>query len=164
MSKQEVNIDDIIEEVMEEEEVDPRDIPRERPFNLKRFLKDLKDSGREKSLRYYHGKLPGEFRCQRCGRYWTSGHTFCILDLKRQTVKTKLYQKCLEDGDEAYPYYRNEDQVRRMVKWAVNLYLVKTKQRAPKERTGGDYFRRTAPHREDLCEICIKLGRPCTEL
>ena len=167
MSREEVDIDAIIEEVMEEEEVDPRDVPRERPFNLKQFFKDLQDSRREKSLRYYHGKLPGEFRCRRCGRYWTSGHTSCILDLKKQTVKKKLYQRCDncdEDDDKVYPHYRNEERVRRMVKWAVNLYLVKTNQREPRERTGGDYFRRTAPHRDELCELCEVLGGLCTEL
>lgn len=161
MPKPEVDFGAIIKIVMEEKGVDPRDIPGEKPFVLKEFFEDLKDANKKKSLRYYRGKLPGNFDCHKCMRSWHSEHTSCILDLKEQTLKMKLYQECKIDNTKAFPCYKNKDHVKRTVEWAVNLYLIKTNQLIPQVHVGGG-GRRTTQHLQDNCEACQIMGRPCS--
>ena len=163
----EVDVDAIIVEVMEENEISPSDIPEERPFELGWFFGKLRHRKRW-SKRYYKGRAKGEFKCRDddCANTWSSPHSWCIIDLREQTIVMKFKQKCIkvkekhvikEDPDYVgeYPTYTDENSVRKMVQWAVNLYLAKK----PMESTDG--HAPTAKHPCHLCEMCKLLKRPC---
>ncbi len=93
----EVNIDAIIEEVMRENGTSPSDIPEERPFSRRRFISSLRNR-KKWSKRYFKGHVNGEFKCgnDACANTWTSPHSWCILDLKEQTILMKFRQKCIK--------------------------------------------------------------------
>lgn len=230
-STPEVNVNVIIREIMSANGIRPSDIPEESPFQIKRFIASLRRKKRW-SHRYFKGHAFGEFHCSNdvCGNTWTSPHSWCVLDLKEQTMIMKFKQQCIKkkkhlkiskldledskvldlpprkhqasgtsksDGDSSfssgdsesgesssedersesddpeysrpegeYPTYMNEDSVRRMVDWAVHLYLDLVsgrKEKEPKPEYPDDHTP-TAPHPRYLCQMCKLLRRPCNRV
>lgn len=180
-----VDIDAIIEEIMLEKGVNPEDIPEEEPFDLEQFIENLKDRNNW-SLRYFRGRAHGQYKCKNilCENTWSSTRAWLILDLKEQTVERKLKEECAsyekhqdfeklslsesepkpklnfaKDSVGVYPTFE-EEAVRYMVEWAVNKYLEMV---GLKEKSNfHDRQRRVdGPHRQDLCEMCVRLGGPC---
>ena len=172
----------LIQEVMEREGITPDDVPQEGPFNKERFIEDLKSKCWSK--RYFRGRAYGEFKCNKelCNNEWNSPHASCVLDLKDQKMVVKFKQECalkldhvnmeqldLQDRAEAVdkedmegvvePFFCDES-LKKMVEWAVDLFLQLTGRKERKQPNNGDNYRSTPPHRDDLCELCIK-GVPC---
>lgn len=182
----EVNIEAILKKYMKENHVDPDEIPTEAPFDVDKFIENLKEK-KNWSKRYFRGCAYGQFKCDNtlCGNSWSSPHAWCILDLKEQRVEMKFTQKCsfkthkhmkqlglqdeaspLEPDDEeavVEPCYEDAESVRHMVEWAVNLYLYITKRKEREPTYHSSNYRPTPEHKEDLCEMCQRLGRLCFE-
>lgn len=162
----EVDTDAIIKEVMEEKGISPQDIPEEQPFQLRRFVNNLKRK-KKWSRRYFNGRAKGEFKCQEgtCDRCWSSPHSWCILDLKEQKIIMKFEQMCFKgrkkhkkanpDYKGELPTYTNEESVTRMVEWAVDLFKDEGARQAK-----NDYVP-TNRHPWFLCAMCQLLRRPC---
>ena len=103
----EVCIEAIIKDVMKDYDVDPQEIPEEGPFDLKKYIEDLKH--REKwSKRYFRGHAKGIYTCDKCDHQWTSIQAWCILDLKRQRVVMKFKQKCKKKHEKDMPEVEEE--------------------------------------------------------
>jgi hypothetical protein len=83
-----------IKEVMLDLEVDPNEIPEEKPFNLKKLFRNLKS--KKWSRRYSKCRAYGHFKChdEPCAKAWKSSRAWCILNLKMQRVEIKLKQVC----------------------------------------------------------------------
>lgn len=181
----EVDIEAIIREVMKENKLDPEEIPEEvYPFDLDVYIEDMKDR-KNWSKRYFRGHAFSQFKCEEtlCDKSWPSAYAWCIIDLKKQELSMRFKQKCsakhVEDIEQlslqekptqqkskktqgVYPSYEGEESVTRMVEWAVNLYLVLVGRKEREEKHYSDY-RPTPEHRQDLCEMCQRLGRLCFE-
>lgn len=187
----EVNVRDIIVEVMEEKGASPDEVAEEGPFDLEEFIKTIKKKNKEKwSERYFRGRAKGQFKCnnelcERKNKGWSSIYAWCILDLKDQKVKIKIGQKCTkcqekrrelgletssetseEDEDEddqewIKQSYKDEESVRHMVEWAVNLhlYLVGKQDREPIYHKPS--YRKTPEHKSRSCKMCKLMGVPC---
>lgn len=177
-SSNEVKIKVIIKEVMAREEVEPKDVPEEEPFNEDKFIADLKEKCNW-SHRYFRGRAYGQFECDKelCDNSWPSAHASCVLDLKNQEMVKKFKQECgqthiameqldlndestpskAEDGVE--PFYSDES-MKRMVEWAVDLFLQLMGRRERKPPRNDDNYQPTPEHRKKLCELC-KRGLLC---
>ena len=117
--------------------------------------------------------------------------TICVqtLGLKEQKVEMKFKQQCadvkshkdikklslseatpedtsIEEKDAEYkgvePCFEDEESVRRMVEWAVNLHLCLVGRREWSPKKCMDY-KPTPEHMDGLCEMCKCLGRLCVE-
>ena len=173
----------IFEEVMKKYGVDTSMIPKENyPFNLETYEEAMKTRATW-SYRYFRGQGFSKFKCgvSLCDHSWSSVHASCILDLKRQEIPMLFWQKCnqghkdigqlsLEGKDKSedntpgaivYPTF-DEKAIRRMVQWAVKLFCILTGRLEREEVQSGSYTP-TAEHRQDLCQVCGILGRPCYE-
>lgn len=184
-TSKEVDIEAIICEIMKEKEVYTKKIDEEDPFDLEEFLNNL--NNRENwSTRYFRGHALGKFKCEEtlCDNSWPSAYAWCIIDLKKQKVIKKFKQECLKEHKDmqhlsleekkkpsqqsmkktqgVYPSYEDKEAVTRMVEWAVNLHLVLVGRNEREETHYSDY-RSTPEHRQDLCEMCQRLGRLCFE-
>ncbi len=169
----EMNANAIICEVMEENGISPSDIPEERTFDLERFIRSLRHR-KKWSKRYYKGRAKGEFKCgdDECANTWTSPHSWCIVDLREQTILMTFKQKCIKvkerhvkadpDYEGEDPTYIDENSVRRMVQWAVNLhlYMIGKLLEKPKQELPDDHAH-TAKHPPHLCQMCKLLKRRC---
>lgn len=184
----EVDIEQIIKEVMQGA-VDPTDVEEEEPFDVDNFIRTIKCSNEDEwSRRYFRGRAYGQFQCDNelCGNSWSSAYAWCVLDLKEQKLKMKFKQECesakshkaieqlaLKDGASSVnpapkhpgvdPCYEDEDSVRRMAQWAVDLHLYLTGKKGKKPKGNNAYYRPTPEHRDGLCEMCKRLGRLCFE-
>ena len=151
----EINVPAIIEEVMKSEGVDLNDIREEEPFDIKKFLESFRHR-KMKSMQYYLGYTSGEFDCE-CGHSWKSALTWCIIDLKNQELHMRIAQRCKkrECKKEVEPHYTasHEKSVKRMIEWAVNLYLVKTGKKQAKKHENNSLPRQGKHHTRD-CKMC----------
>ena len=143
-----------IADAMEDEGVLPAHIRSEPGFRLDTL---------SRSLSYYRVKGFARFRCG-CGRTWTSAHSWCILDLKTQSVIHTFGQTCQSCEREAEPRFDKES-MERMAFYAVQRYLVKTGKRVrlvnePLEAAPQAPDSR-GPHDEGRCAMCKALGRSC---
>ena len=145
------------------------------------------------SRRYFRGRAYGQFVCDhklylKPSKNWSSAHAWCILDLKEQKVEMKVKQKCSlqelhmsedlkqlclrdydqkeatsKDYDGVEPCFEDIDSVKHMVEWAVNLYLYLVGRLEREHSHHTSSYTPTAEHKEWLCEMCKRLGRPCVE-
>ena len=182
----EVDIDTIIEKVMEENNISPEKVPKEEPFDVDIFIENLKKK-ENWSNRYFRGHALGKFECDGaiCDHKWFSAYAWCILDLKEQKMIKKFRQNCspkhhkdieqLQIGEVPQsasepvndvrvgvkPRYFDEDAARRMVEWAVGLFMelmgIKKREKADHDRS----YRPTPEHHREECEMCQRLGKLC---
>ena len=149
-------IKEIINDIMEEEEVYPMDIPREGLFHPAKVNK--------KSLRYYSTKGFAWFCCPKRHHRWPSAHSWCYLDLRKQKICTHRYkQQCKVCDTSVSPEFSSEA-IEHMARYAVEQYLYRTglrkrTYRGPRE--GDGRMTNNKPHDEERCTKCQELGRSC---
>ena len=85
----------VIEQVMEEYDLIPEEIPEEPNFDPvyfkdKRVLQKL----RKRSMRYFHTRAFAEFQCEDCDRGWPSARGWSIMDLLEQNICVLFDQEC----------------------------------------------------------------------
>ena len=149
----------IITETMKEKGVRADTIPREKGLDVN----DLEAIRR--SLRYYRTKGFASFFCSCRPRNWKSAHAWCILDLRRQKVAHKYEQKCQKCESWVKPIF-DEECMKRMARYAVDNYLIKTRRmRRPLQRDDDDgRIKRNEdelPHDEKGCRVCELVRGSC---
>ena len=159
----------VIAEVMEEEGVDPNEIPKDSHINPS-DLQQIK-----KTDRYFRCKGFVSFNVhitpsgRQCKHTWKSAHAWCVLDLKKQRIVHRWCQECRLCGGEYEPWF-DEEALERMAEYAVNFYLVRVGRREWKQRDD-DYSIESddsssssvpiGPHDEARCDMCKELGCSC---
>jgi hypothetical protein len=150
---------EIIGEVMRKNGVNPKDIPKES------WVLYLDPQSIRKSLRYYRVKGFAWFLNHgSCFRTWPSAHSWCVMDLKAQTIVHKYTQFCQKCEGESQPYF-DENAIRSMAEYAVKSYLRRTG-RLPYDfsemRSALDDDKDDrGPHDEGRCSMCKELGHSC---
>ena len=159
---------DIIVEVMEENDVHPRDIPSDDAININNGhdLERIKSSKRYflvKGFAWFkkHEQSDGT---SWCSRTWPSAHSWCIVDLKMQRIGRRLGQKCQKCEGNALPEY-DDEALKQMAEYAVRSYLRLTG-RLERDPLGdwsdvSNAIDSNQPHDEGRCEMCQILGRSC---
>ena len=152
-----------IAEVMDEKDVLQDDIPKEQPFDPEN-LGEIKHS-----KRYFRCKGFAKFdnhqrRDHNCNRRWASGHAWCIMDLREQSIIHRFTQECQKCEGSAEPEF-DRAALRRMAEWAVDTYLRRTGRLSPIQRDPFDmadlHDALNGPHDEERCEMCKQLGHSC---
>ena len=127
---------------------------------MKEYGVKLKDIRKVRHLRF-EMKGFAWFACPKRDNYWPSAHAWCILDLKTQTLCDRYKQGCKKCESKASPEF-TPDSIRRMAKRAVKLFLIRTgKLASDPPNTDTDESQGGAPHDEDRCSKCQKLGHSC---
>ena len=190
------NVSAILQAALDKYNITTDEIPcEEEPLDIERFIQDVYDKTKIKSCRYFLSKSPGGFRCGRkhegpcqpscshpCDHGWSSGQTWCIVDLKklrilkpiRQECKRHNHRTCNDDDDDddddddsdydveeytAIPLYGKET-VKKIAEWAVKRYLINTGRLADQTEPARG-FKKTPAHCQALCDMCKKLKRRC---
>ncbi len=150
---------------------------------------------RPKSLRFFLLKTTGGFECGRkqdyykappsvhpCTHSWSSGQTWCIVDLKEKKILKPYRQRCKKHGAcnasneeeesggdertreeweeyEAIPLY-GRNTIKKLAEWAVKQHLINA------GKIEDDYvphrgYRKTPAHCQALCGACRRLGKRC---
>ena len=143
-------IRDIILEAMEEEEVYPEDVPKEKPFDIGKNLRQ--------SCRYFTKHGLGQFYCS--DKNWSSVFAWCYIDLKMQKICYRYYQKCQSCDEEIEPVY-DKEAIEKMAYLAVQSFLIRSDRKEKEESEGNPSRFIEGPHDEDNCEKCIRRGRRC---
>jgi len=168
MPKRRPNVEAIIESEMKRHNITSDMIPEEKETTPEEAV-----MAKKKSYRYFLLKTSGGFRCGRthdnsctpmcahpCSHSWSSGQTWCIVDLKKKAILKPYYQKCKDhDAHKAIPLYGVKT-VKKLAQWAVEKYLILTGKMEKIDQPSNRY-RKTPAHRQDLCRMCKILGRRC---
>ena len=154
----EISPDDIkaiIKKAMEEEGVRRRDIPPEDEFTTPENVK-------YKSKRFFEVKGFAWFACPKRDRYWPSAHSWCFMDLKKQTICYRDKQKCQKCESKASPEF-TEEALERMAEYAVESFLRRTgkKQVDQDPKSTDTQDTQGGPHDEERCDRCRRLKRSC---
>ena len=72
---------------------------------------------------------------------------------------TKIYFD--DESVGAYPRFEDEESVRHMVEWAVNLHLVLVGRKEKEIRSYDKQRQTNGPHEQSLCEMCQEMNGPC---
>ena len=149
---------EIIKEVMKENGVDPKRIPTDSGVVY------TDPQSIRNSLRYYCVKGFAWFPYHgSCRRKWPSAHSWCVMDLKAQTIVHRYAQSCKTCEGKSKPDFDN-DAIRRMAEYAVKSYLRMTGQLPydfSEMRSALDDKDERGPHDEGRCSMCKLLGRSC---
>lgn len=146
-------IQEIIERAMAEKGVTKQEIPIESPFTTP-------ESARH-SKRYFETKGFAWFSCPGNCHRWSSAHSWCFIDLKKQTICYRDAQNCRKCESVAEPEF-TEESVERMTEYAVMRYLIKIGTLyAVSNPNMGKNVTKGRLHDATLCEMCKRLGRSC---
>ncbi len=158
----------VIEQVMEEYDLIPEEIPEEPNFDPvyfkdKRVLQKL----RKRSMRYFHTRAFAEFQCEDCNRGWPSARGWSVMDLLEQNICVLFDQECGNRkcyGGIAEPMY-NDESMRRMAEFAVETCLRRLyPDDCEYDPTRNDGSKKTSgAHHEDKCDVCKILGHNCQD-
>ena len=182
MPRRSPNVSAILQAALDEYNITTDEIPREEePLDIERFVQDVLNKKR-KSCRYFLSKSPGGFRCGRkhegpcqpscshpCDHGWSSGQTWCIVDLKKLRILKPFRQECKRHDDDDVDYDKEEytsiplygkETVKKIAEWAVKRYLINTGRLANQSEPARG-FKKTPAHCQALCDMCKKLNRRC---
>ena len=155
-----VHVQQIISDEMEKWNVKTKDIPED--FDID----PSKAEEVKKSKRYYNCKAFGSFNFhddptgKGHTKKWKSARAWCTLDLKQQCIAHRFSQDCNYCEGKSYPWF-NEDALKRMAEFAVNLYLKKIGRIEYEMKDQDDNIQIGPPHDEKRCDMCKQLGRSC---
>ena len=144
----------IIQDAMARENVKEKDIPEEGPF--------ISPAHAQSSKRYIEVKGFAWFSCPKKHHRWPSAQSWCFIDLKRQEICYRDYQKCKKCNSGASPEFTRES-IEKMAQYAVKRFLIKTKRLVPEFNPSNASTDETqgGPHDEGRCGRCNRLGKSC---
>ena len=148
----------IIQQVMKENGIDPSSVPSENRLECRPHPKRVRNS-----KRYFLTRNPTVFPqhdklVPSCERTWDSAHSWCVMDLKKQQIPYRYWQKCKECKTKVDPVY-DEVSIRWMAEWACDKFLIRM---GRKERPCKDASKKsTGPHHRWRCQMCRLLRRKC---
>ena len=129
----------------------------------------------EGSRRYFEVKGFAWFNCPNRHHRWPSAHSWCIIDLKTQTICYRYKQMCKKCECKAKPEFP-EESIEKMADYVVESYL----RRIGRWSTSSDdddspsvysdegsdstmSATKGGPHDQDRCGKCRHLGRRCCD-
>ena len=122
----------------------------------------------KKSKRYFETKGLGWFCCPQQHHRWSSAHSWCYIDLKKQRICYRDEQKCRKNDCEmpVSPEF-SEAEIEKMAEYAVSQFFMRLGRK--KGRRGGGWRgwaetftgANDKPHDQKRCGRCKRLGRKC---
>lgn len=128
------------------------------------------------SRRYFEVKGFAWFNCPLQHHSWPSAHSWCIIDLKTQTICYRYKQTCKKCERTAHPQF-TEESIEQMADYVVESYLRRIgRWESPSTFSDDDDsssvysddasdsdepVTKGGPHHEDRCGKCKHLGRRC---
>ena len=153
----------IIHQVMNDNDVQPREIPHGAPFNPQKDNLQRISS----SKRYFRTRGNARFNYHtQCRRKWTSARAWCIMDLKQQRIIHTFTQDCKTCKRSVPPHF-DDEAIEDMAEYAVTTYLRRSGREEWPDRsddegsTEEDDDENKKPHDEERCDMCKRLGYRC---
>ena len=119
-----------------------------------------------KNLKYFTIKVKALFKCDECGKVWSSHMATIVVDLLEcKANKSDCEQRCRRCPESWIPPKFTKDQFKEAIDMVITKYWERKNQIDNDDSTpiDNDRYRGNprSPHEQSMCKRCIKLGRPC---